>query len=114
MYLSDSERTVVLIDGRHLSTISRELGFVVDFRNLLALFRRQTQLVRAVYYSVVGEEEGESPVRSLLDWLDYKGYTVATKPVRMAIDAEGRQHLKGTCVSRWPLTPWRSRLASIT
>jgi hypothetical protein len=44
---------------------------------------------------VEADEGGESPLRPLLDWLDYNGFSVATKPVRLMLDAEGRRHPQG-------------------
>jgi uncharacterized LabA/DUF88 family protein len=31
----------------------------------------------------------------LIDWLDYNGYTVVTKPTKEYVDAAGRRKLKG-------------------
>src|SRR5712664_3926601 len=36
-----------------------------------------------------------SSVRPLLDWLDYNGFTVVTKPTKEFIDANGHRKVKG-------------------
>ena len=36
-----------------------------------------------------------SPVKPLVDWLDYNGFTVVTKPVKRYTDAQGHSRTKG-------------------
>src|SRR5581483_10631352 len=36
-----------------------------------------------------------SPLRPLVDWLDYNGYTLVTKPTKEFTDAMGRRKVKG-------------------
>ena len=79
MHFSESERTALFIDGFNLYRAAKSLGFNIDFKRLLMLFRQRTRLVRALYYTV--EPEGSS-VRPLLDWLDYNEFTVVTKPTK--------------------------------
>ena len=92
MHFSDSERTALLIDGFNLYGAAKTLGFDIDFRRLLELFRERTHLVRALYYTV--EAEGSS-VRPLLDWLDYNGFTVVTKPAREFTDVTSHRRGRG-------------------
>ena len=89
------ERTCLFIDGANLYSASRNLGFDVDYRNLLAYFRRQTQVVRAYYYSALLDTEEYSPLKPLTDWLAYNGYTLVTKTAREFTDAMGRRRIKG-------------------
>lgn len=43
----------------------------------------------------LGSDEGDfSSIRPLVDWLDYNGFTVRTKPVREFDDGEGRRRFK--------------------
>src|SRR5215212_3867983 len=90
-----TERLGVFIDGANLYAASRTLGFDVDYKNLLAYFRRQGYLVRAYYYTALLETEEYSPVRPLVDWLGYNGYSVVTKPAKEFTDATGRRRVKG-------------------
>ncbi len=89
------DRTCLFIDGANLYSASRNLGFDVDYRNLLAYFRRQTNVVRAYYYSALLDTEEYSPLKPLTDWLAYNGYTLVTKTAREFTDALGRRRVKG-------------------
>jgi uncharacterized LabA/DUF88 family protein len=89
------EKIAVFIDGANLYATSRSLGFDIDYRRLLAEFREQGYLLRAVYYTAMAEDQEYSSIRPLIDWLDYNGYRVVTKPLKRFEDAEGRRKLKG-------------------
>ena len=90
------ERIAVFIDGANLYAASRALGFDVDYKNLLAHFRQRSYLVRAYYYTALLETEEYSPLRPLVDWLGYNGYSVVTKPAKEFTDATGRRRVKGS------------------
>jgi len=95
MPFRSNERTALFIDGANLYSASRNLGFDVDYRNLLEYFRRQTYVVRAYYYAAILETEEYSPLKPLTDWLAYNGYTLVTKPAKEFTDAAGRRRVKG-------------------
>ena len=95
MHFSDAERTALFIDGANLYAASRNLGFDVDYRNMLEFFRRKTNIVRAYYYSALLDTEEYSPLRPLTDWLAYNGYSLVTKTAREFTDANGRRRIKG-------------------
>ena len=95
MLFRPSERTALFIDGANLYSASRNLGFDVDYRNLLDFFRSETHLIRAYYYSALLETEEYSPLKPLTDWLAYNGYTLVTKPAREFTDTAGRRRIKG-------------------
>jgi len=90
-----SERTALFIDGANLYSASRNLGFDVDYRNMLEYFRSKTNIVRAYYYSALLDTEEYSPLRPLTDWLAYNGYNLVTKTAREFTDASGRRRIKG-------------------
>ena len=90
------ERIAVFIDGTNLYAASRTLGFDVDYKNLLAHFRQRSYLVHAYYYTALLETEEYSPLRPLVDWLGYNGYSVVTKPAKEFTDATGRRRVKGS------------------
>ena len=62
---------------------------------MLDWFREKSILTRAYYYTAVVEGEEFSPVKPLVDWLDYNGFTVVTKPVKRFTDAQGQSRIKG-------------------
>ena len=90
------ERVAVFIDGANLYAASRTIGFDVDYKNLLNHFRQRAYLVRAYYYTALLETEEYSPLRPLVDWLGYNGYSVVTKPAKEFTDATGRRRVKGS------------------
>nr|WP_241671573.1 NYN domain-containing protein [Dankookia rubra] len=91
-----TERLAVFIDGANLYAASRNLGFDVDYKNLLAYFRQRSQLVRAYYYTALLETEEYSSLRPLIDWLGYNGFSVVTKPAKEFTDVNGRRRVKGS------------------
>src|SRR6202453_4740853 len=96
MHFLPTERTALFIDGANLYSASRNLGFDVDYRNLLEYCRKRAHIIRAYYYSAVVETEEYSPLKPLTDWLAYNGYTLVTKPAKEFTDASGRRRVKGS------------------
>src|SRR3954447_11691540 len=91
----ENERVALFIDGANLYSAARSLGFDIDYRRLLKVFREKGRLVRAYYYTALVEDQEYSPIRPLIDWLDYNGYTMVTKPTKEFTDAMGRRKIKG-------------------
>ncbi len=89
------ERVALFIDGANLYATARTLGFDVDYRRLYQVFDQDCRLVRAYYYTALVEDQEYSPIRPLIDWLDYNGYTMVTKPTKEFTDASGRRKIKG-------------------
>ncbi len=89
------ERSAIFIDGANLYGAARALGFEIDYRLLLRWAASKGRLVRAFYYTALIEEQEYSPIRPLIDWLDYNGYTMVTKPTKEFTDAAGRRKIKG-------------------
>jgi uncharacterized LabA/DUF88 family protein len=90
-----SERVALFIDGANLYATSKALGFDIDYKRLLSYFRSKAHLVRALYYTALAEDQEYSSIRPLIDWLDYNGYTMVTKPTKEFTDATGRRKVKG-------------------
>ena len=95
MHFLPQERVALFIDGANLYSASRNLGFDVDYRNLLVYFRGKAQVIRAYYYSALLETDDYSPLKPLTDWLAYNGYNLVTKPAKEFTDATGRRRVKG-------------------
>lgn len=91
----NAERIALFIDGSNLYAAARALGFDIDYKRLLEHFSSQGYLVRAFYYTALIEDQEYSPIRPLVDWLDYNGYTMVTKPTKEYTDATGRRKIKG-------------------
>src|ERR1700761_4038051 len=95
MIFYKEERAAMFIDGANLYAAARGLGFDIDYKRLLEVFAGRGRLVRAFYYTALIENEEYSPIRPLVDWLDYNGYTMVTKPTKEFTDATGRRKIKG-------------------
>jgi uncharacterized LabA/DUF88 family protein len=95
MNFHPQERVGIFIDGANLYATARALNFDIDYKRLLDFFERKCRLVRAFYYTALVEDQEYSPIRPLIDWLDYNGYTMVTKPTKEFTDASGRRKIKG-------------------
>jgi uncharacterized LabA/DUF88 family protein len=95
MLFYPEERIALFIDGANLYAAARALAFDIDYKRLLQLFGAKGRLIRAFYYTALIEDQEYSPLRPLVDWLDYNGYTMVTKPTKEFTDAMGRRKLKG-------------------
>lgn len=95
MHFYPNERIALFIDGANLYSAAKALQFDIDYKRLLALFRQKGQLVRALYYTALVEDQEYSSIRPLIDWLDYNGYSMVTKPTKEFTDSMGRRKLKG-------------------
>jgi len=95
MHFYQNERIALFIDGANLYATSKSLGFDIDYKRLLVLFRQKGLLMRALYYTALIEDQEYSSIRPLIDWLDYNGFTMVTKPTKEFTDASGRRKIKG-------------------
>jgi uncharacterized LabA/DUF88 family protein len=95
MNFYQTERVALFIDGANLYATSKSLGFDIDYKKLLNFFRQKGTLIRALYYTALAEDQEYSSIRPLIDWLDYNGYTMVTKPTKEFTDALGRRKVKG-------------------
>jgi uncharacterized LabA/DUF88 family protein len=95
MNFYSQERIALFIDGSNLYAAARALSFDIDYKRLLEVFGSKGRLIRAFYYTALIEDQEYSPIRPLVDWLDYNGYTMVTKPTKEYTDATGRRKIKG-------------------
>jgi uncharacterized LabA/DUF88 family protein len=95
MPIHPDDRTALFIDGANLYATARALGFDVDYKRLYNYFDSRCKLIRAFYYTALIEDQEYSPIRPLIDWLDYNGYTMVTKPTKEFTDSAGRRKIKG-------------------
>lgn len=85
------EDTTIIIDGASIFHSARSLGIEVDYKKIRNYFDSRCMMRRALYYSVLkvededdiegGEYGGEkfNPVKRLLDFLSYNGYSTVIK-----------------------------------
>ena len=77
------------------SSLSGASGFFLKMGGSPSSTPSQGRLVRAFYYTALLEDQEYSPLRPLVDWLDYNGYTMVTKPAKEFTDAMGWRKIKG-------------------
>ncbi|BBF92435.1 NYN domain-containing protein [Blastochloris tepida] len=92
---ASTEKIALFIDGANLYATAKSLGFDIDYKRLLKEFQGRGYVLRAFYYTALIEDQEYSSIRPLLDWLDYNGYTVVTKPTKEFVDQSGRRKVKG-------------------
>src|SRR6478752_7182424 len=90
------DRIALFIDGANLYATAKSLGFDIDYKRLLKEFQAKGRLVRAFYYTALIEDQEYSSIRPLIDWLDYNGFAVVTKPAKEFTDSMGRRKIKGS------------------
>ena len=89
------ERLALFIDGSNLYAAAKALGFDIDYKLLRQEFMRRGKLLRAFYYTALLENDDYSPIRPLVDWLHYNGFSMVTKPAKEYTDSQGRRKVKG-------------------
>lgn len=94
MFYKD-ERLALFIDGSNLYAAAKALGFDIDYKLLRAEFMRRGKFLRAFYYTALLENDEYSPIRPLVDWLNYNGFSMVTKPAKEYTDSMGRRKIKG-------------------
>jgi uncharacterized LabA/DUF88 family protein len=90
-----TDRVALFIDGANLYSAAKALNFDIDYKKLLDEFRKRGVLIRAYYYTALVEGDDYSPIRPLVDWLDYNGFSLVTKTAREYTDAQGRRRWRG-------------------
>ena len=58
-----NERTTLFIDGSTFYAAARALGMDIDYAKMRAFFARDTNLLRAYYYTALPEDQEFSPLR---------------------------------------------------
>lgn len=87
-------KIAIFIDGSNLYWTAKALGFDIDYKKLLGAFEDRGALLRAYYYTATVEDQEFSSFQAWIDWLDYNGFNVVTKPAKEFTDAAGRRKIK--------------------
>ena len=95
MQQTSATKVAIFIDGANLYAAARNLEIEIDYKRLLALFEKRGSVLRAFYYTALADDQDYSPIRPLVDWLDYNGFSIVTKPAKEFIDSNGRRKVKG-------------------
>ncbi|MBB4264065.1 NYN domain-containing protein [Bradyrhizobium sp. CIR3A] len=90
--MSPFDKIALFIDGANVHATCKALSFDIDYRRLLGEFQsRDTVLARSITRRLLRS----LPIRPLINWLRYNGYTVVTELTKEFIDASGRSKVKG-------------------
>jgi uncharacterized LabA/DUF88 family protein len=95
--IRDEQRVAVFIDGSGLYNATKQHGWEMDFRLLHSHFDANAMLYRIFYFTMLPEDQEEqSSVVPLVDWLSYNEYRTVTKGMQAVTDSEGRRRIKGS------------------
>jgi len=90
-----NEALAIIIDGASIHSASQSVDLQIDWHTFLTEFQNRGHLIRAIYATPIFEDEGEhNPLRPLIDWLDYNGFTTITRTARKEADDNGRFRIK--------------------
>ncbi len=95
MLFYPDEKLAIFIDGSNLFATAKSLNFDIDYGRLRRYFAKSSRLLRVNYYTALIEDADYSPLRPLVDWLDYNGFTMITKPTKEFTDDRGEKKIKG-------------------
>lgn len=90
-------KIAILVDGSNVYASGRALNFQVDFRKVVTLFEEMGYEVSRLYYFTAVRKTLETDnLKPMLDYLEYNGWTVITKPTKEWTDQEtGITNIKG-------------------
>lgn len=90
-------KVALFIDGSNLYATQKALRWSLDYKRLLDHFgeAQEDDVIRAYYFTAIRDlPAGEpDPMRPMLDWIEYNGYSVVTKLAKEYWD-EKTQHNK--------------------
>lgn len=89
-----NERVAVFIDGSNLYSTMKRIDYTPDYTKLFELFSSQSNLIRMSYYTAILQEEN-TPLQTLVDFLQYNNYNVVTKDARRIPTQSGESFVKG-------------------
>lgn len=89
------EKMAIFIDGANFYSTAKSLDFDIDYKSLLNFFSAKGRMIKAYYFTALRENDDFSPLRPLLDWLDYNGFHIITKKAKTFTDRDGRTRIKG-------------------
>jgi len=89
------KRIGICIDGSNLYMSTKALGFRVDFTKLLNYYKQQGDVAHAFYFTALPPKDVQSPLRKMIDYVDYNGWTVIQKETKSYVNPEGVEKLKG-------------------
>ena len=94
--LYSEEKTAILIDGANCFSTIRALEFQLDWKKFYFLIHSKTTVMALRYYTALNQEDdGVIHNKKLLDFIEYNGYTMITKPAKRIALEDGKVRVKG-------------------
>lgn len=88
--------SAILVDGSNIHASSRALSFHLDYRKMVDFFDQETDVQYLYYFTAIRAQQEYDNLRPMLDFLEYNGWSVITKPTKEWTDPEtGRLNIKG-------------------
>ena len=95
MSIYPKEKVAIFIDGANLHSTIKELNIEIDYKKLINFFSSNYTLIRTYYYTALLENNKNQKIKPLLNWLEYNGYTLITKPAKDFVDSNNDIKTKG-------------------
>lgn len=74
------ERIGLFVDGPNLWETAKAMGLDIDYHRLQVVFADQATLICSHYFTPLDDrQEDFTPLRPLVDWLEYNGWSVTTR-----------------------------------
>lgn len=91
-----NKRIGLFIDGSNLYMSAKALGFRIDFTKLKQYYQTLGDVTQAVYFTALPPKEVESPLRRMVDYVEFNGYTLIQKETKEYFDPDTKtKRLKG-------------------
>ena len=88
-----NDRLAIFVDGPNIYATARKLGLEIDYKEIIQAFSKRGRLVRATYVTSIVESESHNNVRPLIDWLQYNGWRVVLRPVKIFEDDDNSSRI---------------------
>lgn len=95
------KKTQVFIDGANLYASCKQLAtrngtnVQIDYNKIRDICRNEFDLISMNYFTAVDDRNEDDPLRPMIDFLQFNGYRLFTKPVKTFQDGLGRNKRKG-------------------
>lgn len=80
------KKIALFVDGSNFSVSLKAAGFRVDYQRIREHFASFGDLVGSFYFTALPPKDEPSPIRSLTDSLQHKGWTLVTKEIKVYRD----------------------------
>lgn len=103
------KKIALFVDGSNFSVSLKSAGFRVDYQRIREYFAGFGDLLGSYYFTALPPKDEPSPIRSLTDSLQHKGWTLVTKEIKVYRDqpvakTKGNMDIE-MVVKAWTLAP---------